>query len=345
MLTILLALALAQSPDPAQVVQSLGPQSGEFAWTWLRSPDPRTQAWGAYLALRDRRIELVPELIAQLEAYIPGAPDQRDAMMAVLDALIQLHAAVPAHDVAKMFSDFPVQSLLLVPRASPQNEILPFLLTLFQSEEHNAGVWQSAGNFLVSSHAPGFGATVLKSMTVRATIIVVGPEGQKFKRGGLFADCIGPERRKVKTGWPEIGWYDFSEHSTSDGPLAPGIDPVYFRRTVDATYAPARTCLFFPDAALVREHYLAAVLNRPIQDPPIKHELTTSIHWSNDDQYRRDLAGFVAGQQKIFADVAAKLGTSERPTLIVEAWDQRSEKTPLPEIEAGPGVSFFTTTR
>jgi hypothetical protein len=356
MLTIVLALALAQSPDPAQVVQALGRQTGELARDWLRSPDPRTQGWGAYLATRDRRAELVPDLLALLEAYTPGAPvslaarDQHDSMMAVLDALIQLQAAAPVHDVAKISSDFPVQALLLVSHAVPRNEIAPFLMTLFESEEHNPGVWQSAGNLLAGPRALTFGVSVLESMTVRATVMVLEPEGQTMSHG-IAGDCLGYAPGAAKTGWPEIGWYDFSigANSPGEGLLAPGVDPVYFHRAVDTTYTSATKCLYLPHPDLVREHYLATVLNRPASDPPIKHEVTKILFWSNEDQYRRDLAAFVVGQQKIFSDVAAQLAppgraaTSERPKFIVEIWDQRREETPLPEMEAGTGVTFIRT--
>ena len=62
MVAFWIALALAQQSDPAQVVQTLTQQTGELARQWLHSSDARTQAWGAYLALRDRRLDLVPDL-------------------------------------------------------------------------------------------------------------------------------------------------------------------------------------------------------------------------------------------------------------------------------------------
>ena len=351
MLTIMILYALAQQPDPAQIVQQLNQQAGEMARQWLHSPDARTEAWGAYLALRDRRVDLVPDLLALVEAYLPGAPvslaaqDQHDAIMAVVDALIQLQAAVPAHDVAKIYSEFPVQALLLVPHANPRSEVTPFLMTLFESEQHNPGVWQSAGNMLAGPQASAFGIAVFKSMTVRATAIVVGPQGQTMHRGGVAGDCLFvPAPRQPKTGWPEISGYVFA---IGMAVLAPGVDTVHFNRIVDATYAVVPdTCVHFSHPDLVREHYLATVLNQPIQNPPIKHEVSTVIKWSGEEDYKRQLASFIADQQEIFADVAAKLAprpgivVSERPRLIVEIWDQRSEKTPLPQIETSANVSF-----
>ena len=361
MLTFWIALALAQQPDPAQVVQLLTPQTGELARQWLHSPDARTEAWGAYLALRDRRLDLVPDLSALVESYSPGAAislsaqDQHDAVMAVLDALIQLQAAVPAHDVVKIYSDFPVQALLLAPRAASQNEIDSFLMNLFQTETPNQDTWQAAGNMLVDAHAPGFGVLVFKSMTVRATVMVVGPEGRSRSRGGVLGDCPSGLPDSPKRGWPEIGRYDFPRfplgaRSPEAALLAPGIDPVYFLRTVDAMYTPTtRTCRLSSLPDLVREHYLATILNRPMNDPPLKHEFTTVIQWSGEDEYRRAIVTLIEREQKIFEDIALKLAprggmvVSERPKFIVEIWDQRTEKTPLPQIHGAAGVIFENT--
>src|SRR5580693_4301025 len=116
----LLALAvLAQQPlpDPAAVVDSLHKQMAPLASAWLNSADPRTQAWGAYLVLRDRRSEAIPALLKMLASYpVAGEiatqvdADQHDAMLGVLDALIQFGVEVPSTDAQRIYPEFPVQS-------------------------------------------------------------------------------------------------------------------------------------------------------------------------------------------------------------------------------------------
>jgi hypothetical protein len=72
-----LAMGLVASPcasaqvetDPAAIVRSQERQSAERAADWLGSPDARVRAWGAYLALRDGRRKLLPQLIGLAEAY------------------------------------------------------------------------------------------------------------------------------------------------------------------------------------------------------------------------------------------------------------------------------------
>jgi hypothetical protein len=62
--------APAQTPaDPAAIVQSQENRSAELAVAWLGSSDARVRAWGAYLAQRDHRRELLPGLIGSAEEY------------------------------------------------------------------------------------------------------------------------------------------------------------------------------------------------------------------------------------------------------------------------------------
>ncbi len=89
----------AQTPvDPEVIVKSQENQSAGLAAAWLGSSDPRVRAWGAYLALRDRRRELLPQLVGLTETYLvtggsPASPteyDERAAMLGVLDAIVQI---------------------------------------------------------------------------------------------------------------------------------------------------------------------------------------------------------------------------------------------------------------
>lgn len=59
-LLVIAALAQQPPPDPAIVMGSLDKQMEPLATSWLHSPEPRLQAWGAYLVLRDRHTEPFP---------------------------------------------------------------------------------------------------------------------------------------------------------------------------------------------------------------------------------------------------------------------------------------------
>jgi len=69
--------------------------------------------------------------------------------------------------------------------------------------------------------------------------------------------------------------------------------------------------------------------------------MRSQISWQSADACRKELSGFIERQQRAFEETARKLGAPQsRPKLVIEIWDQRSVKTPLPDIDAGPGVSF-----
>jgi hypothetical protein len=107
---------------------------------WLGSSDPREVAWGAYFAARDTRQRAVPTLLAYVHrhAYDPlfetGADVRRsswpevesevDAMHAVLVALIDLHATVPADDLLQIAPVQPNFTLMLAALPSPQEHVL-----------------------------------------------------------------------------------------------------------------------------------------------------------------------------------------------------------------------------
>ena len=164
------ALAQQQPPDPAAVMDGLEKQMAPLASAWLSSADPRMQAWGAYMLLRDRRTEAIPVLLEMLarcpvveEIDTPGEVHQHDAMLGVLDALVQLGAEVPTDDAQRIYPEFPVQSLILLSR-SPEDTV-PALLDIFKSERRWPAAWLAAGDLLLQRRAQGFAAAVVEGMT------------------------------------------------------------------------------------------------------------------------------------------------------------------------------------
>jgi hypothetical protein len=360
---LIFALCFAQQTDPAAIVASQDQASAQLAMQWLHSVDSRTQAWGAYLALRDRRVELVPDLAALLTLYPAsgdalslGDKDRQDAMLAVLDALIQIHSDAPAgrdtpaqadslvRDAMKIYPEFPVQSLLLMQRGWIGRSA-PLLMDIFKTSERT-GAWLAAGNMLVRGNNPTFAAAVLDSMTVHALLKVVTP-GEPGMGRGIAGSCLGPAPGQPKSGWPQVGNYHFTACARpGQGVLVPGVDPVCYIRSVDAVYGPTSdsSCSGYPMRDLARQHYISTMLLAPVDTPPIKSEVEFQITWQSADAYRKELSDFIERQQGAFEETARKLGAPQaRPKLAIEIWDQRPVKTPLPDIDGGPGVSFTHT--
>lgn len=356
-LLALAALAQQPLPDPAAVVDSLQKQMAPLASAWLNSADPRTQAWGAYLVLRDRRTEAIPALLAMLARYpvieeraTQADADQHDAMLGVLDALIQFGADVPSTDAQRIYPEFPVQSLILLSR-SPEDTapaLLDIFRTEFKTERRWPAAWLAAGNLLLERRAGGFAAAVVQGMTVHALVTVTEPHTGGGFGGGLLCCGLGGSA-KPKAGWPPLGVYAFGGCGVDLQPgatvLAPGTDPAYYYRQVNASYhadgVPPGCCR--PDEDLVRQHYLTALLSSSPDQPPVRAHVSHTIMWQGVEDYRGELTAWIAEQQRVFAELARRLGEQGllsgedvkalRPALQIHVWEQRPSSQPtLPAV-------------
>jgi hypothetical protein len=347
------ALAQQAPPDPAVVMDSLEKQMAPLANAWLNSADPRTQAWGAYLVLRDRRTEAIPALLAMLAAFpIVEQPatqadvDRHDAMLEALDALIQLGVQTPAADAQRIYPEFPAQSLILLSRS--QEDTAAALLAVFKSERRWSAAWLAAGNLLLQHHAKGFAAALIEDMTVHAQVMVTEP-GLESGGGGESSCCGASPSPKAKAGWPPVGVYGFGGCGESlrsgDTVLAGGTDSAYYRRQVSASYQmeDVSSCGCGADWDLVRQHYLTNLLSDSADQPPVSAHVSHTIVWQGPDAYRSALAAFIGDQQRVFAELARRLGDqgllseeeakSLRPRLQIRVSDQRASQEPaLPAV-------------
>src|ERR1700722_10484462 len=348
------ALAQQGPPDPATVMGSLNQQMAPLASAWLHSADARLQAWGAYAVLRDQRTEAIPDLLAMVAGFpvleqpaTQADSDQHDAMLGVLDALIQFHAEVPAGDAQRIYPEFPVQSLILLSRS--QEETAPALLAIFKSERRWLAAWLAAGALLRDRHAEGFAAAVIEDMTVHAQVMVTEP-GAGGGFGGSASCCGAGMPPKPRAGWPPLGVYAFGGCGDRVQPgatlLVGGTDPAYYHRQVNATYQAdgVSGCGCGLDQDLVRQHYLTTLLNDSAEQPPVRAYVSHTIVWQGPDGYRGELTAFIGEQQRVFAQLARRLGERNllseadakilRPKLQIRTVDWRASKQPaLPTIE------------
>jgi hypothetical protein len=343
--------------DPAVIVQSQEKQSVGLATEWLGSSDARVRAWGAYLALRDRQVNLLPKLNGLVEAYpVVGSPltsserDEHDAMLAVLDAIIQMRGAFPTDVAAKLYPEFPAQALISLSHDGP--EAAGTLLEIFRTENKLPGAWLAAGNLLMVWKPTGFAAAVLAGLTVHAHISVVSEGSGAGGAVGSAGDCASGAPR-VKTGWPPVGNYYFRNMTsgvTGDVLLQGGADPAFYYRTVDAAYIDGNDdespCLkmFELNRDMVREHFLGELAEEPPGNPSVRSYVEQTITWQDDATYLTSLRAFIGQQQRLFDGLGKKLmesgqisaeeRESARPSLEVRISDYRRNSPPtLPVLQ------------
>lgn len=362
--------APAQTPaDPAAIVQSQENRSAELAAAWLGSSDARVRAWGAYLAQRDHRRELLPRLIGVAEEYPvkPGLPadsagrDDHDAMLGVLDAILQLGGRLALERAATIYPEFPVQSLIFLSHGDPEAD--DFLLDIFRQESQRTDAWLAAGNMLMNRKPSGFAAAILGAFTVDAYIRVVDKGSGAVPGGGSGGSCSsglpGP-----RTGWPPVGNYyttgrvNYFPGNAGGGLLANGVDPSFYVRVVGAADVEGsrdeRRCDPKPNRDLLREHFLGSLAGGPQGNVSVQSYVAQTIIWQDDAQYLRDLRAFINQQQRLLEGLSRKLldagllspaeSASARPSLEIRIYDDRNEQpSSLPvarDVGSDVNISF-----
>jgi hypothetical protein len=350
--------------DPAAVVQSQENQSAGLAATWLGSGDARTRAWGAYVALRDRREELLPQLLALMGAHrvASGPPGPGDynkhtpeyenhtAMLGVLDAVIQMDANVPPKEAARLYPEFPVQALILLDRWGPTAS--SSLLDIFRKENAHTLAWIAAGDILVKQRPTGFAAIVLGGLTVNAQVSVVDKDSKPYG-GGVGGSCPSTPPGPWPSGWPPIASYSLGGAIK----LAGGIDPSFFTRAEGETapYTEDPCDFLKPSRDVVREGFLTDFVGGdPFGNLPFRL-VETTVTWRSDAQYLMDLHAFVDREQQLFEKLSGRLvalglvsadeARVARPVLQLQISDRRRGKEPaLPALRnLGDSVRISTS--
>src|ERR1700733_2277629 len=220
--------------------------------SWLLSGNPRLVAWGAHDTLVAHDQSLAFDLLSLASRWQPLAPqaiydsnhrdlsqeqmDERDAMAAVLDALIQMKVPVPADTLLDLAPDFGNDVAVLLSRMPPE-EAESVSSDFYRSPaEHGYGLQYVSAALLALHPVPGFAADLLTNISVQATVFVVGAGGGGIGTAHCGGAC-GISSDLSHEGWPLIGRYALSKEKT-DGAflLVAGVDPIYATRKESAHY-------------------------------------------------------------------------------------------------------------
>jgi hypothetical protein len=289
----------------------------------LHSGDPQSVAWGAHYALASKDQALFSDLASLADDWqsLPHsttderpAPlssdqlDQRDAVAAVLDALIQLHAPLPADTLRRLAPDFPNDVAIFLSRM-PLAESQSLSFDLYRSEIKNEHSLRYVSAALQAQNPlPGFAADLFSGIRVRATIFVVAPGAGPFGTGGGGHDCGVFSSAEARRQWPAFGVYGFSHEKSKDSfRVVTGIHPVYAKRTQTTRYQ-ADSCAFMvslgPDQ---RRSLLAQMLNVSPDTISWKTETVENIEFKSEAQFSTDLLRFISTQQDELRATAADL--------------------------------------
>lgn len=313
-------IAAAQVPAPSNPSAAMLEERhrrDKWAEEWLASGEPAKIAWGAWLARVDRQSDRVPQLVELVNRYEPpiqpivqtSEQDRHDAMLTVLDALIQLRGEPPVESVARLYPEFAAQSVILLVRS---RDSAPPLFDIFGKAKSN-GAWLAAGNMLVKQRYPGFAAMVLDRFTEHVLVSVVD-KGFGYGEGGGVSGC-GIHWRGPKSGWPPVGLYLLLQHpGLIPDPLeatllADGETPVYYARAEPGSYdnpsdepPPCND----GDRDRFRAQYLGATLGG-LSSSSLGAYPQVSLEWIGEDDYRQRVADMVEQKTSRFIHAANDL--------------------------------------
>ncbi len=347
------ASTTAGSP-PDQSIESL-----------LASGQPRLVAWGAHEALVAQRRDLIPDLLslaAQWQALPPPDPDkwraeddlpqdqldERDAMAAVLDSLIQMNASVPADMLGTLAPDFGNDVAVLLSRM-PTPDAVRLALQFYHSLPAHAYALRYVSAAMLALHPPpGFAADLLSNTTIYAWLFIIRPGSESIGFAHGEGDCFSPGPGALRKDWPLTGQYMLHRDYVPNDKkyiamlLVGGIDPIYATREEFTRYR-AETCgtsLGVSLGSKESRRLLAEMLGIAPEAIPWQVEIQTHIEFRSLQQFYRDLLAFVAAEQAKYRMTVADLvahnlmteleAEQSLPTLKLWVRDKRGDIAPVP---------------
>lgn len=335
---------------------------------WLRSGDPRLEAWGAHDALVTHDQNLTPYLLSLVSKWqplvricdgsrcsdlSPEQMDERDAIAAALDALIQMKVSVPANDLRNLAPDFGDYVAILLARL-PDEESANLSLDFYRASGTPNYALQYVSAALLALHPPpGFAADLLGSIKVSAAVLATVP-GPEPPRSGFATSC-GAYIIEAREDWPEIGQYGLFRHGSNAAFLVMRGDvPIYASRQDSPRYinfqcSRAGSLYLSPDD---RFRLIAEMLGASPGAMQWRTAIETKIEYKSPKQFDAALLALVNEQQQMYRATAKAL--SERnlmtpsevetslPELDLEVEDMRGpDPTPIPmPTNLPPRVGF-----
>ena len=353
-----LLLSAAVGVGSAQdFIQNGKPPSHARIEALLESDVPRQIAWGAHYAVAANDQALVPALVSLADGWQPIAGtaegddtngpnadqlERRDAMAAVLDALIQMKASVPVSVLRNLAPDFPGYVAVLLSRL-PLGESQALSLEFFHSEpktpnEHSLQYVSAA--LLAEAPPPGFAADLFSSIHVEDTITITRP-GSPMEGYGICGDSFcGPPVARAH--WPQFGVYLISENKVEGGfEIVSQAHPVYVYRK-EGTYYTGDRCenggLFAVLGPEERRRLIAQMLDVPADDLEWEATARQTIEFKSEPQFYGGVLGLIAAQQEQFRETAMALAAKDLITVA-----EKEESMPQIELrfldQRGPGFA------
>jgi hypothetical protein len=307
-----------ETPQVAAPVTTPVPASSESAALpsqttierWLGSNNPRLVAWGARDAMLIQDRSAVPQLLSlpnhwqplprdggNADALTSRTYEERDAMANVLDALLQMNVALPADSLLALAPDFETDVAVFLARM-PADESADLRMKIFESkqlEQHAPALYYTDAALLALHPQPGFAASLMGGINVRANLVVILPD--RLATGwGSAIDC-GLGAPLPRPGWPEIARYNLSfAKSAESTQIVGGIDPIYAHRVMANDYQSNQCGTGVYLGAEQRRRFVAEMAGVKPEALGWEVELNWTIAYRSRAQFEAELLALVNGE-------------------------------------------------
>lgn len=318
---VALLTSFTQAQTPAQTDTS---DASSSPGGWSATEDPKAVAWRAYDAMLTGDESAIPQLLSVVSRWqplarktLPGGStgelattqkEQRDAMTVVLDALIQLHASVPAYSLRNLAPDFGSAVAVILARMPAQESEL-LAQEFFTSAESGDTVQYVSAALLALHPPPGFAGKLLGGITVRATVIAMSP-GMVIGLGSSQGDCGGYPLLS-REDWPAVGHYGLStQMSEGASVLVSGNEPIYVSREESSHYFGDERgggCGGLYLGAQEKRDLVAEILDVPAEQIPWETDLRASLDFTSLGEFSAEVLGFIQEQDLMYIDTAKAL--------------------------------------
>ena len=248
----------------------------------LQSFEEKDVAWGAFYAGQFKLRSTIPLLLDRLASVATNASSP--AELAILDALIQLDASVPAETLRLSFDSLPVQVLILLAHASEGRDDM--LLSLLETTTGDR--WAAAANLLLATRSPGLARQLLSDLQLKLMVTVIDESGPVSGTGlGGGTTSCGAAVILFADGFPPLADYQFSDERPGATLLALGPHPVYYVRTPGGStnhYSPQHYERSQP-SAFERIRYINSFFD--VRSGPLYETSFTTVVWKSADDLVR----------------------------------------------------------
>jgi hypothetical protein len=304
-----LTLALAQEPlpEPATYKPTSDGDAIQTERAWIQSNDPRLIAWGAYLASKDKRRELIPDVLGRIDLTGVAYP-RGDVSDWLYDALIRLDAPMTvarAMDVNQM-----PQRLILLARAPDNSGTLQEMLSGFIG----GGVeWRVVAELLAQHPPSGFAVEILHYLDPTLNIRVVDDKTtpRKQPRGGGM--CGDRGAAQVTGVWPPYVAYWLTLRGGTR--LLPGTQAGYYSTWAPGIPVPSYgSCILYGEEWVAYRSVAAQLAQIPVVDFPLQHDTSITLDYGKSS-WRSEMQ---AALQKADDDFGRIIATYLRLGLVTQ---------------------------